>query len=204
MPSPMYSPSAWYPTSISMSHTARESFPPLTATSTDRRLQHVEVVDRLRHLAATQLLQMLGAEVGVVPGQIDDRRRLAHLALAADGGHAAPPEITGRTSIDVVLVEAGVAGHERAVADHEVGFPRSGRDRRAERLTERAPCTSISRRGLRSRTHGSDVRSDLHDRIVTGGSSGPGSRPRPSRTPWPSSVPVPCAACASPASRWSP
>ena len=47
------------------------------------RLQHVEVVDRLGHLAATQLLEVLGAEVGVVPGQVDDRRPLAHLALAA-------------------------------------------------------------------------------------------------------------------------
>ncbi len=30
-------------------------------------LQHVEVVDRLDHLATAQLLQVLGTEVGVVP-----------------------------------------------------------------------------------------------------------------------------------------
>ena len=62
-------------------------------------LQHVEVVDRLGHLAAAELLQVLGTEVGVVPRQVDHRRALAHLALAADRRHDRPPEMTGRTSI---------------------------------------------------------------------------------------------------------
>ena len=46
------------------------------------RANHVEVGDRLLHLPAAQLLQVLGAEVGIVAGQIDHRRPATHPALA--------------------------------------------------------------------------------------------------------------------------
>ena len=59
---------------------------------------------------------MLAAEVGVVTGQVDDRRPATHPALA----HPQPPEMTGRTSIESLSFEAFVAGHEGAVADHEM------------------------------------------------------------------------------------
>ena len=83
--------------------------------------------------------------------------------------HLLPTAVTSRTPGDdgsdldrVGLVEARVAGHERAVADHEMRLrvvsPRSS----SRRLTERAPGTSISRRGLRSSTFMTSV--DRHGR----------------------------------------
>ena len=60
--------------------------------------EHVVVLDRLLDLSTAQLLEVLGTEVRVVPRQIDHRRLTAHPALAADGSHRSPPEITGRTS----------------------------------------------------------------------------------------------------------
>ena len=51
------------------------------------RHEHVVVGDRLLDLAAAQLLQVLAAEVGVVAGQVDDRRPPAHAAFA----HIPPP-----------------------------------------------------------------------------------------------------------------
>ena len=47
----------------------------------------------LAHLVAAELEEVLGAEVGVVAADVDDRRLAAHAAL-----HAAPPEMTGRIS----------------------------------------------------------------------------------------------------------
>ncbi len=106
-----------------MSHTARESLPPLTATRIrSSGAEHVEVLDRLGHLSAAELLEVLRAEVGVVAREVDDRRCLADPALAADGRR-----VTIGTAGDhgsdldhVVVAELGVAGHEGSVADHEV------------------------------------------------------------------------------------
>ena len=77
-------------------------------------LQHVEVLDGPGHLVAAQPQEVLGAEVGVVAPDVDDRRLLAHGAL-----HAAPPEMTGRISTVSASCEQGVAGHEGVADDHE-------------------------------------------------------------------------------------
>jgi hypothetical protein len=52
--------------------------------------EHVEVLDRLVDLAATELLQVLGTEVGVVAREVDHRRALARPALAACRCHRTP------------------------------------------------------------------------------------------------------------------
>ena len=97
--------------------------PPDTATNTrSSRCDHLEVVDRLDHLAAAELHEVLGTEVGVVPRQVDDRRTPTGSALRTGGHHHAPPEITGRISTTSSSSELGVARHERAVADHQMRF----------------------------------------------------------------------------------
>ena len=110
--------------------------------------QHVEVVDRLGHLAPAQLLQVLGTEVGVVPRQVDDRRPLAHLALGPLT--SAPPEMTGRTSIvsaSSSRASPGTSVPLRITRCASRFSPRSS----SSRSTVRAASTSISRRGFRSR-----------------------------------------------------
>ncbi len=84
--------------------------------------EHLEMLDRLDHLAPAQLQEVLGAEVGVVSGQVDDRRSAAGAALRTGGDHQTPPEITGRISTVSSAAEVGVARYEGAVADDEVRF----------------------------------------------------------------------------------
>ena len=116
-----------------MSHTASESLPPLTATSTRSPGSSMpNVVDRLLDLAAAQLQQVLGAEVGVVARQVDDRRP------AADAGTCSslPPGDDGAHLDRVVVGQPGVAGHQCAVADDEVRLSVRGPAGRAAA----APC----------------------------------------------------------------
>ena len=85
-------------------------------------IEHVVVLDRLGDLAPAQLDEVLDAEVGVVARQVDDRR--PRLGTYRDGTSLhTPPEITGRISTVSSSVEQLVAGHEGAVADHEVRLP---------------------------------------------------------------------------------
>src|SRR5690606_26185548 len=107
---------------------------------------HGVVLDRLGHLVAAEAEEVLGAEVGVVPADVDDR------GLAADGAlHAAPPEITGLISITSSSARTpspGARGSARVTKAHS-RFS-SGCVRRA--LTGVGPATSSSRRGLRRMT----------------------------------------------------
>ena len=90
-----------------MSHTASESLPPLTATRSRSSGANMSTSRRSPWpSAAAQLDEVLGTEVGVVARQVDDRRCLARpdSVLAVErsctrSSGAAPPEMTGRTSI---------------------------------------------------------------------------------------------------------
>ena len=89
-----------------MSHTASESLPPDTATSTrSPGAQHVELVDRLGHLVAAHPQEVLGAVVGVLAPDVDDRRPAAHPALHRTSRSAARDD--GADLDDVVVGRGG-------------------------------------------------------------------------------------------------
>ena len=115
MPSPMTKPSASYPRSTE-DVPARERV--LAAADGDEhalaRLDHRELVDRLRDLVAAHAQEVLGAVVGVLPAHVDDRRAAAHAALHAQPARDDRPDLHR-----LVAGEHGVAGHERVAFDDE-------------------------------------------------------------------------------------
>ncbi len=136
-----------------------------------------ELVDRLGDLAPALLEEVLGAEVGVVAPDVDDRR-----ALADDALHSRAPG-DDRPDLDrVVVVEGGVAGDERVAPDDQDRLPVEVEAGRAGSTTVIGPGTSSSRRGLRSRT--------FTPPMIAGPGAAAGTRGRP---PSRSEDPVPVA-----------
>src|SRR5262249_35727679 len=109
-------------------------------------LDHPVAADGLRRLLATMRDEVLGAEVGVVPGQVDHGRAPADATL-----HHAPPESTGRTS--TVSVSARSSSPGTSVPSRMTSTDSRLSSRRVTRVWTRiGPAISISRRGLRSST----------------------------------------------------
>ncbi len=98
-----------------MSHTARESLPPDTATSTrspgsiiEKSLIALATWSRQRRRKCSAQKLALWRRMSMTAGALQTR------AL-----HAAPPEMTGRISTTSLSSSEHVAGHERVAADDE-------------------------------------------------------------------------------------
>ena len=114
-----------------MSHSARESFPPDTATRTRSPGSIIVVrVDRPAHLLVAVVRRSASlAEGGVVTAHVDDRRALAHAALHRSlPGRLAAPSAAARlrsarddgTDLDRgVVAELHVVGDELVAHDDE-------------------------------------------------------------------------------------
>src|SRR5262249_33621538 len=108
--------------------------------------EHLVTADRLAHLIAEEIEEVRRAEGRVVASQLE-RRGAATLAAL----HAAPPDITGRSSITSSSRSIWSAVTSSSPRITTTVWGRMSSSRRMS-LPRRLPATWTSRRGLRSTT----------------------------------------------------